>query len=69
MTNLRIVFHDKVEDKEVIVEISPFKDGEYVIQANVNGDQMFHVLADEGHLKTNYYYPRERYEIVSISII
>lgn len=69
MTNLRIVFHDKVQDKDIIVEISPFKDGEYVIPTNLNGDQVFHVLADEGYLKTNYFYPRERYEIVSISII
>lgn len=32
-----------------------------------DGIECFHVLVDEGYMVTNYYYPIERYSIVSLA--
>lgn len=69
MTKVEITFHDKKEDKNIIVDICPFKDGEYLRGTELYGESMFHVLVDEGYLKTNYYYPMERYVVISVKVI
>ena len=46
------------------------EDGEKVFIENLerHGEDMFKIVADEGYVHTEYYYPAKRYSIVELSI-
>lgn len=69
---LSAVIRDNKINRNLYVNLCEYKnkDGESIFIEEVThpcGLNCFHVLVDEGYMKTNYYYPINRYSIVSLA--
>lgn len=57
-------------DERVILVPFENADGDevYVEEEERHNEKMLHILADEGYVFSNYYYPIRRYSIVSLEV-